>query len=397
MSTTRRPACGRYLAHQVVGVAGLADDLEARLLEQAHHALAQQHRVVGHDYPHGILAVIVVPRAGRRVDLEAAVDDREPVGEAAQAGAVVRVGAADAVVGHLDHHAAVVARHLDRRVARRRVLGDVRQRLGHHEVGGQLDRPRAAARRTSRAARPAAGRAGRASRAPRRRPRSLSTAGWMPRASSRSSAERRVQLLAGAVEQLLGGVGVLAHRGCGPGACRAPSRRAAAGRRRAGRAPGAGAPRARCASMPLARGAQLLHLRAQLGVEALVLERERRGRADRVDVARGSSRSERVVHDRRHALAVALDRASRPPGARARAGRPRGPWASTKRSPPAASRRARATGRRARARARRAARRAGASRPAARSARPRAALDHPRPDQRREEQVGHERRTAPSW
>jgi hypothetical protein len=55
---------GVDLAQQVLGVAGLADDLEAPLLEQPHHALAQQHRIVGDDYAHGILAVIVVPLPG---------------------------------------------------------------------------------------------------------------------------------------------------------------------------------------------------------------------------------------------------------------------------------------------------------------------------------------------
>jgi len=49
------------LAQQVLGVAGLCDDLEAGLLEQAHEALAQQDRVVGDDYPHGIHLRIVVP------------------------------------------------------------------------------------------------------------------------------------------------------------------------------------------------------------------------------------------------------------------------------------------------------------------------------------------------
>ena len=38
------------LAHQVLGVAGLADDVEARFLEQARETLAQEHGVVGdHD------------------------------------------------------------------------------------------------------------------------------------------------------------------------------------------------------------------------------------------------------------------------------------------------------------------------------------------------------------
>ena len=49
------------LAQQVLGVAGLADHVEAPLLEQPHDPLAQEHRVVGDDYAHGILAVMVVP------------------------------------------------------------------------------------------------------------------------------------------------------------------------------------------------------------------------------------------------------------------------------------------------------------------------------------------------
>ena len=41
---------GADLAHQVLGVAGLAHDLEARFLEQAAQALAQEDGVVGdHD------------------------------------------------------------------------------------------------------------------------------------------------------------------------------------------------------------------------------------------------------------------------------------------------------------------------------------------------------------
>jgi hypothetical protein len=41
---------GADLAHQVLRVTGLADDVEARLFEQAHETLAQEHGVVGdHD------------------------------------------------------------------------------------------------------------------------------------------------------------------------------------------------------------------------------------------------------------------------------------------------------------------------------------------------------------
>jgi hypothetical protein len=40
---------GADLAHEVICIAGLADDLKARLLEQAHEPLPQEQRVLG-DY-----------------------------------------------------------------------------------------------------------------------------------------------------------------------------------------------------------------------------------------------------------------------------------------------------------------------------------------------------------
>ena len=72
------------------------------VLEQPHDALAQQHRVVGDDYAHGITARTTVPPPARAVDLEPPVERRDPVGEPAQARARVGVGAADAVVADLD-------------------------------------------------------------------------------------------------------------------------------------------------------------------------------------------------------------------------------------------------------------------------------------------------------
>jgi CAAX protease family protein len=44
------------LPHQLLGVAGLADDVESRVLEEPHDAFAQEHRVLGDDHPHGIVA-----------------------------------------------------------------------------------------------------------------------------------------------------------------------------------------------------------------------------------------------------------------------------------------------------------------------------------------------------
>ena len=179
----------------------------------------------------------------------------------------------------------------------------------------------------------------------------------MPRASSRSSLERRLQLVAGAVEQPLGADGVVAQ----PGA-REPHVQRHRDEPLLGAvvevALQAAALLQADAEHPLARGAQLLDLRAQLGVQPLVLERERGRRADRVHVRRPARPAPGVVDDRRHALAVALDLGHRPAGAgrgqRRRCGRARRRSAG----PRAASRRARATGRRAPARARRAARRA---------------------------------------
>ena len=51
---------------------------------------------------------------------EPAVERRDAVGEAAQARAACGIGAADAVVGDLDHDAAVVARDARRRPPTRR-------------------------------------------------------------------------------------------------------------------------------------------------------------------------------------------------------------------------------------------------------------------------------------
>src|SRR6185369_1462426 len=53
-----------HLQEQLVGVVGLPDDLEARLLEQPRNPFAEEHGVVGEDDPHsGISATTRVPPA----------------------------------------------------------------------------------------------------------------------------------------------------------------------------------------------------------------------------------------------------------------------------------------------------------------------------------------------
>ncbi len=130
---------GADLAQQVLAVAGLGDDVEAGVVEHAHRALAQQHRVVGDHDAHGISARSVVPcRAG--CGCRAAAERGDPVGEAAQAGPAGGVGAAAAVVAHLDDQRCRPGATPRPRLGRRRVAGHVGQGLGDGEVRGRLDR-----------------------------------------------------------------------------------------------------------------------------------------------------------------------------------------------------------------------------------------------------------------
>ena len=98
-------------------------------------------------------------------------------------------GAADAVVAHLDHDGVLGHSHRHGGGGRLRVLGDVGERLGDHEVGGGLDRRGEPTVRGRGPPRRGRSRARRGPGPPRARPRSVRTAGWMPCASSRSSAE----------------------------------------------------------------------------------------------------------------------------------------------------------------------------------------------------------------
>ena len=130
---------GADLAQQVLAVARLGDHLEARLLEQARDALAQQQAVVGQDYAHGTSALTVVPSPGgewtsRRPSRAArrSARPRRPV-------PIVGIGPADAVVAHLDDGVGAVAPDAHGGGRRPGVLDDVGERLGHDEVGGRLD------------------------------------------------------------------------------------------------------------------------------------------------------------------------------------------------------------------------------------------------------------------
>ena len=101
---------GADLAQQVLGVAGLARDLEARVLEQAHEALAQQHGVLGDDdfqwgylqCSYGNLRSESSARPGWGVECQGTVQCADAIGEAAQARATAGIRAADTIVAHFD-------------------------------------------------------------------------------------------------------------------------------------------------------------------------------------------------------------------------------------------------------------------------------------------------------
>ena len=215
-------------------------DLAAGLLEQAHQALAQQHRVLGEDYPHGTSAV--GPRWARRSGLstgELAVDRGDPVRQPGKAVALGGVRAAAAVVdrrprpagrrGRAPRPARAWRRCAWRRwPAPRRRRSRRRARTPRDSRGpGEVDVQGRPARCCARPARP-----GR-----RRRPRSTSTEGAMPRPRARSSSSVSracSRAPATSVRAASGSVSMRRSAARGP----SPAAPAAAAARRAGRAPG---------------------------------------------------------------------------------------------------------------------------------------------------------------
>ena len=144
----------------------------------------------------------------------------------------------------------------------------------------------------------------------------------MPRASSRSSRIAASRSSDAVVEQLAGGLRVAVE----PGAGRAERD----GERdelllRAVVQVALDPPAGDVAALhdPRARRPQLLHAGAQVSLQPLVLERERRGAADGAE-ARAVLGRRRVVDEHRHRLPVLLDRraARAPPGSGSMTGAP---------------------------------------------------------------------------
>ena len=180
---------GAHLQQQLVGVAGLADDLEAGVLEQPRDALAQQHRVVGEHDAQLLLRLAPRRRPQRRVRVGEAGCERAGGSARARAGraAGARRGRATRrsppAARAPPARGAPVRRARPRRSARRGARRPRRSR-----------RPRASARRCGcrsarapdrRATRAACARAGSTRRrSPHRRPSSKAIENSSPRQSS---------------------------------------------------------------------------------------------------------------------------------------------------------------------------------------------------------------------
>ena len=121
------------------------------------------------------------------LDPQLAVQRLDAVAQAAEAGAAIGVGATDAVVRDLDLDSAVGALDAHRGRVGAGMLDDVGERLGDGVVRRRLDLLGQALGQAHVEGRPRAAPAPPAPRAQRSSPRSVSTAGWMPCASSRSS------------------------------------------------------------------------------------------------------------------------------------------------------------------------------------------------------------------
>ena len=218
-----------------------------------------------------------------------------------QAGAV-RIGAAAAVVEHLDGERAVALDHADRGASRPRRAW--RRWRGPRRRGSRW-RPRRRRRGVrSTSAVSATGTGAREARASSAgtSPRSVSRPGWMPRASSRSSAVACSSSAVASSSSFAGLGGVLLQPRAGQlqvqGECQQPLLGAVVEVALDSSAlPVAGLDDAR------ARGAQLLEPGAELGVEALVLHPQPRRGGDRGDQLLGVVEPP-VVDDRADALAV---------------------------------------------------------------------------------------------
>ena len=248
--------------------------------------------VVGDHDAHGSSAVTTVPAAGRagHAQTPVAAPRRGRPGRAGPEPCAASAPPTPSSAISIATPVAVRDSRTDAAVACG-VLADVGQRLAGHEVQRELDGPRqrAPARRTTPPSAPSS--APRATPAPRRG-RGRATAGWMPRASSRSSSSECASSSLARRRELLGLRGVAADvgriiRSCSESAtsrCWAPSCRSRSSRRRSA---------SPAATMRCARRLHLGQPGLRLRQQPLVLERDRRRGARPPRPSRGRRRARR--------------------------------------------------------------------------------------------------------
>ena len=276
------------------------------------------------------------PPPGGLSTVSVAVDRRQPVLEAAQS-AAARASSAPPLPSSVSRRP-LVALPRGPRPARASACACWPRSSAPRPPGSRPPPPPApgAARRCRPRSRPPAARAPRARRARRARPRSVRIAGWMPRASSRSSASA-IQLL-GEPSTSAGPGSVSARRACRSSSesptscCCAPSCRSRSRRRRAASAASTMRRRETRSSSSRARRSAF---RRSLSI---AIDGGGRG-AD--ELAGGVQRG--VVDDRRDAAGRRAPRPSRRGRCPARAASTGRPLSSTKRRGQGASRRSRPT------------------------------------------------------
>ena len=187
-------------AHSASASADGCDDLETRLLEDAGHGGPEEPAVLGYDDSHG--SSTADRRAGSRpaCDPERPTEGGDPILETAQAGACLDVRSAGAVVGDLDQEPAVNVLGTHGGSLAPACLAVLVERLSDDEVGGRLDGRRQSPVADRSATSTSTGDRSASDSRARPRPASARIAGWRPLRQFADLADRSLGLGAGRVQ-----------------------------------------------------------------------------------------------------------------------------------------------------------------------------------------------------
>ena len=297
---------------ELLAGARLAENLDSVLGEQPCEPLPDDDGVVGEDHAHGIAAVTRVPSPAAlstsRWPSSASTRSRSPRRPAPSASAPPTPSSATSIATRPFVRAtAIVARDACACLATLASASlatkyAVASTGAGRRSGETVSSTGTGARRASAASAAA-------------RPSSVRIAGWMPRASARSSSSAPPTSASASVEQLVDGAVPVGESAAGELECEPDPEQALLG---AVVEVALEPPPLGVAGLddPRARGAHLGELGAQLRLQARVLEREARGRADGLE-QRGLVEERRVVDERGDPPAVVLEHGDGAPVARA--------------------------------------------------------------------------------